>query len=126
MIKSFAIGFFTFTLLAGAGTLWAQQNNNPVTLPQNEAQHSLTDEEKVFYNRYMNPRSGRFNPRARAVVNPRPYPRPALSPVYPDYPGVSETSFRQWELSNHNWRRVSNAYDPGRPVKYCGYCSYWQ
>ena len=124
MIRIFAVCFFSLTLLVMAGPASAQ--NSPVSLPDDkETEDVLTAEEKIFYDRYLEPGSTLINLRARAVVNPHPYARPSLSPVYPDN-GVSNNVYRQWELANHNWRRVTNAYDWDRALKYCGYCSYWR
>ncbi|MDL2260184.1 hypothetical protein LJB99_04855 [Deltaproteobacteria bacterium OttesenSCG-928-K17] len=47
-----------------------------------------------------------FNPRARAVVNPHPSPRPPLAEVYPQVRGRQDADFRLWELAIHNWSRV--------------------
>lgn len=122
MIRIF-ICLLAFGLFAAADPL-AAQGPAAYSAEDQRAQEAqeLERQREAFYKKYAYSKSSRFNPRARAVVNPHPYPRPKFSAAYPDFPGVSERTFQKWELSFHNWRRASNAYDPYRPVRNCGYC----
>lgn len=76
--------------------------------------------ERAFNQRYGYNKGKGFNPRARAVVNPHPSPRPRLLAGYPKRGNVSGDSMRRWELGLQNWTRVSNAYYG--PVTYGGGC----
>lgn len=123
MIRLAAICFLALGFLVAAPTLSAQ---NTAGASEEVAEKTETEiQREAFYRKYAYSKSSRFSPRARAVVNPHPTPRPAFSKAYPDFPDTSEKTFQRWELSYFNWTRVSNAYDLDRPLKNCGYCSYY-